>query len=285
MTYYWTPSPNFDRGRPGPIKWVVWHDTEGQETEGSAQGVARNWFGITASQVSAHLVVDDHDVCECVKPADRAWHCGPKGNPLGYGIEIVGQASQTAAQWQDAYSMAALQNAAHWVLSQPVLAALPRRFLTDAELAAGGSGHITHAQVSRVLGGTTHTDPGPNFPFAAVTQLLAGDTVMTSPDVGVNLLVQQVVTGPDDTRWGWDAWPGGSVTADGKPDHFTAIDYLRKANQRAEDVVRLLGAISGRLDALDAKLAASTTAAGAPAVDVNTLAAKVADVLSARLAS
>lgn len=184
----WVPSPNFNAGRPaGGIRWVVWHSTESPQVPGAAYHVARNWFGVSSSQVSSHVVVDDGSdpryadgACECVKPGDRAWHCGPGGNPAGYGVEIVGFAAQSLTDWLAPYSAAALHNACRWVLSVPVLAALPRRFLTDTEVRSGASGHITHAQVSRVLGGTTHTDPGAGFPYSTVEHFLtagAGDVV------------------------------------------------------------------------------------------------------------
>ncbi len=43
---------------------------------------------------------------------------------------------------------------------------------------------------------------------------------------------------------GWPTFPGGSLRADGKPDNFTVVDYLRKQNQRAEDTMRALAAIA-----------------------------------------
>ena len=239
MSYFWSPSPNYDPGRPGPIRWIVWHDTEGNETNSAAINVARNWFGIRASGVSAHVVVDALDVAECVRPQDRAWHVGPFGNPYGYGIEIVGHAAQSVTDWVDPFSKAALQKACQWVLSVPVLAAIPRRFLTDTELASGASGHITHAQVSRVLGGTQHTDPGPNFPFALVAQYLnEGDTSVQWTDKAIPDYSQNPPTmlGADVTI-GWAAL------------------HAEKAAELAELAVVKTDAAIAKLDAILAKLA------------------------------
>lgn len=173
MTLF-VPSPNYTPGRAQPLRWVVWHSTEGGEVAGAAQAVARNWFGVESSRVSAHVVVDSTEVVECVKPGDTAWHCGRYGNAPGYGIEIVGRASQTVESWRDGYSLAALGNAADWVRSSCALEHIPARWLTDAQVKAGELGHVTHAQISRVLGGSSHTDPGVNFPHDYVLARLKG---------------------------------------------------------------------------------------------------------------
>jgi hypothetical protein len=69
-------------------------------------------------------------------------------------------------------------------------------------------------------------------------------------DDRLRVLVEQMVTGPNPAGWGWDAWPGGSVKTDGKPDRFTVVDFLRKQNQRAEDTMRALNDLRARVDGL-----------------------------------
>ena len=167
----WRPSPNMYKGRAGPLRWIVWHSTESSEVTGGAMNVAAGWFAKPASRASAHIVADAGEVVECVKPGDTAWHAA-RANSSGYGIEIVGRAGQGADAWSDPYSLAAIRNACRWINRIPILAGIPRRWLTDAQLRSKESGHITHAQVSRVLGGTNHTDPGPGFPFAYVMEQL-----------------------------------------------------------------------------------------------------------------
>jgi N-acetyl-anhydromuramyl-L-alanine amidase AmpD len=177
----WVPSPNYYFGRKAPLLWVVWHSTESAEVKGAAMNVGAGWFGQKTSKVSAHVVVDNgadarypDGVVECVKPGDTAWHAA-SANASGYGVEIVGKATQSGADWTDPYSLAAVRNAARWIRSNPALSHIPSRWLTDTQLRNREQGHVVHAQVTRVLGGTTHTDPGPNFPFAyAMEQLGAG---------------------------------------------------------------------------------------------------------------
>ncbi|MGE3487458.1 MAG: N-acetylmuramoyl-L-alanine amidase [Nitrospira sp.] len=176
--YLVVPTPNKYVGRRRPLRLIVWHSTESSERQGAAYSVAVNWFAKASSRVSAHIVVDDGSnpryasgVVECVNPADTAWHCG-NANADGYGVEIVGKAAQSGRQWQDLYSLAAIDNACDWLLWNAALRDIPARWLTDAQLKAGQAGHVTHAQVARVLGGSTHTDPGNNFPYDRVMQLL-----------------------------------------------------------------------------------------------------------------
>jgi peptidoglycan hydrolase-like protein with peptidoglycan-binding domain len=173
----WCPSPNHYNGRRSPLLWVVWHSTESRETVGGAWSVAANWFAQKTSKASAHIVVDNgadqrypDGVVECVKPGDTAWHARA-ANASGYGVEIIGRAAQGAADWSDPYSLASLRNAARWVRTCPQLRHIPARWLLDTQLRDRASGHITHAQVSRVLGGT-HTDPGRFFPHAYVMEQL-----------------------------------------------------------------------------------------------------------------
>lgn len=184
----WVPSPNYYYGRRQPLAWCVWHSTESAEVKGGAYNVAAGWFGKASSKVSAHVVVDNgadprypDGVVECVRPGDTAWHAA-RANAGGYGIEIVGKAAQSGTDWSDPYSLNAIRNACRWVRSNPSLMSIPTRWLTDAQLRNGERGHTVHSQVSRVLGGTNHTDPGVGFPFARVMENLGAGVASVSPE-------------------------------------------------------------------------------------------------------
>lgn len=179
----WTPSPNMHPGRRAPLRWVVWHSTESNEVTGGAYNVAAGWFARRESQASAHIVADNgadqrypDGIVECVKPDNTAWHARA-ANASGYGVEVIGRAGQGAA-WSDAYSLAAVRNACRWIKNCPQLRHIPARWLSDSDLREGESGHISHSQVSRVLGGT-HTDPGVGFPYAYVMDQLGMPVVPT----------------------------------------------------------------------------------------------------------
>ncbi|HVK25072.1 MAG TPA: N-acetylmuramoyl-L-alanine amidase [Actinokineospora sp.] len=188
------PSPNFYEGRRSAIKWIVWHSTESGEVKGGAYNVAKNWFALAKSQASAHIVADDgadprypDGIVRCVDPADTAWHA-KAASSAGYGVEIVGRAGQSGVDWTDPYSLSAIRNACAHIKTVPELAHIPARWLTDEQLRRGESGHITHAQVSRVLGGT-HWDPGPAFPRDHVMACLVGqeeeDMPLTQQDAAL----------------------------------------------------------------------------------------------------
>lgn len=176
----WIPSPNFYEGRRRPLAFVVFHSTENSERTGMARNVARTWFALPSSKVSAHVVVDAAEVVECVKPQNTAWHCA-SGNADGYGVELVGRTEQTPGEWRDAYSLAAIRHACAWIRSTPALAGIPARWLTDDQLRRRERGLTTHLQVARVLGGTDHRDPGPGFPKDYVLQQLTGSSAAATP--------------------------------------------------------------------------------------------------------
>lgn len=85
----------------------------------------------------------------------------------------------------------------------------------------------------------------------------------------LDLLVQQLVTGPDGHAWGWPTFPGGSNS------RFTPVDYLRHLDQRGEDTMR-------ELAGLRALVGKQQTVAAAP-IDYQQLAAVLLPQLVAAL--
>lgn len=83
---------NFNRkNNTGRIKYIVIHYFG---SLGTARAVA-NYFFTTANESSAHYVVDDTDIIQCVEDGDVAWHCGAKTyvhpycrNTNSIGIEV-----------------------------------------------------------------------------------------------------------------------------------------------------------------------------------------------------
>lgn len=163
---------NYTKGGNVP-RLIVLHSTEGHEREGQALQVA-NWFAnkaapkFPAPQASAHYVVDNKEVIQCVQHADKAWHAR-EANPISIGIEIVGKHSQTAAEWNDVYSIDALENVSELLARLSVELSIPLRFVDADGILKGQRGVTTHAECTKaykVRGG--HTDPGPNFPMSYV---------------------------------------------------------------------------------------------------------------------
>ena len=152
------------------VRVVVIHDAEYPEKPRAARGVAAYFQnpGLnpdgTPKKPSAHLVVGDAEIIQCVHDNDVA-NAAPGCNSDGLQIELAGYGNQTAAQWADPYSLAMLDRAAGAVAAYCTAYSLPVRQLTNAELLAGAQGIVGHYQVSQVYHKSDHTDPGPAFPW------------------------------------------------------------------------------------------------------------------------
>ena len=81
----WKPSPNFSHRRGTRVDLIVLHDCEGGY-KGSIE-----WFAMSRSDVSAHLVVreDGNEATQMVELADNAWHACAF-NQRSVGVEIGG---------------------------------------------------------------------------------------------------------------------------------------------------------------------------------------------------
>jgi N-acetyl-anhydromuramyl-L-alanine amidase AmpD len=162
---------NYTRVDERQVDLVVVHDMEYPERLDAAEAVA-NWFGgPNAPRASAHVCVDADSAVRCARWSDVCWHA-PGANHNGIGIEHAGYARQSLEEWLDDYSRAMLE------LSARITAALCDRFdipveLVDVEgLKAGRRGITSHRWVSLAFRKSTHTDPGPDFPWDWYLQLV-----------------------------------------------------------------------------------------------------------------
>lgn len=156
---------------------VVVHSTESDDGPGSAEAIAGSgWFGGPKAGTSAHKIVDQNSICEGVKRNVIAWHVGPGGNGLYVGYEFCGRAGWSAAQWRAPEQLQMLRNAAPYIADDLRYCGAPARWLSLAQVAAKQPGLLTHNDVRLALGGTTHSDPGPNFPYAELLSYVQGGT-------------------------------------------------------------------------------------------------------------
>jgi N-acetylmuramoyl-L-alanine amidase len=55
--------------------------------------VVRNWWTNGSNgmgiEASAHFIIKDDRIMQCIPLSEVAWHCGSKGNYASYGIEVV----------------------------------------------------------------------------------------------------------------------------------------------------------------------------------------------------
>lgn len=180
--------------RPAPTCVVV-HCTESENTPAMAEALAGpGWFGGSKAGTSSHKVVDVDSICEGVHRSNVAYHAGPGGNTVGIAYEFCGRASWSAARWREPAQLQMLANAAPHIADDLIAitgsraAALAKaRWLSLVQLAGREHGLCTHNDVRLALGGTTHTDPGPNFPYAELLALvvaeLGGQTAPAAPTV------------------------------------------------------------------------------------------------------
>jgi hypothetical protein len=162
--------PAYAHGGPFPAgqpHLIVIHSTEGPMSRGNARALAGPaWFGGPKAGTSAHSIFDPAEGVEMVHQGLIAWHVGPGGNGISVGAEHCGRVRLTREQWlsPDARSMLGLS--ARWHAQLAGRLNIPPRWLSLTQLRGGASGFCTHNDIRLVFGGTTHSDPGPNFPYA-----------------------------------------------------------------------------------------------------------------------
>lgn len=170
-------APMYTKGRPdGPPLWIVIHDMEEEELPDMAERVAQYFHtGAGGRSVSSHYTADSNSIIQCVLLANSAWTVGNRqGNNRGINWELTGFGSQTREQWLDPYGRAMFALIAPIIRADAAKYGIPLRTLTDDQVRAYQPGITSHWQLGRVFGGTDHQDPGPNFPWDYLMQLLAG---------------------------------------------------------------------------------------------------------------
>lgn len=155
---------NANRGADD-IERIVMHTTEGgPERSDFAEDIA-SFFAAPSTSVSAHYVVDNNSVVQCVKETDVAFHA-LGDNDQSIGIELAGKAGQSREQWEDDYSRAQLELAAQLVADICKRRSIPPKRLTNEQLRDRRRGIVSHKQVSDEFGEGIRSDPGPNFPWS-----------------------------------------------------------------------------------------------------------------------
>lgn len=168
----------YSHGRPdGPPLWLVIHTMEAQEASTTAENTA-NYFANPSDgrQVSAHYCCDNNSIVQCVLLKDVAWTVGnTPGNNRGINYEFAGFASQTGAQWGDAYTQAMLKRVVPYFQADGERYGIPMQRCSVNDLKAFKKGVTSHNDLRLAFGVTTHTDPGPNFPWTWFIDLLNGE--------------------------------------------------------------------------------------------------------------
>ncbi|HET9234786.1 MAG TPA: peptidoglycan recognition family protein [Candidatus Eisenbacteria bacterium] len=175
----WT---NASRRFPADIKWIVIHTTEGSEGATSAEDGAA-YDQRRTDGTSAHFYVDSNSVVQCVRTEDIAHTARATGNRHGIHIEVCGRAGQSAAQWNDAASRATIEQLAELCKMLRRKYPVPLVNLTPAQVADFKIGFCEHKDISLAFGQSTHTDPGPNFPWQRLFALIEEEDAPMSEEV------------------------------------------------------------------------------------------------------
>ena len=171
---------NYTKANRSKVDFIVIHDEEFPEQPDSAERVA-NFFHnqpknkisdssvnnpiVSSGGSSAHYVVDNNSVVQCVKDEHVAWDAPPNTTKPHIGVEHSGFATQTREQWLDGYGRDMLHISAKLVAKKCVKYNIPVRKINAADLRAGRRGICGHADVSAAFGMTSHKDPGEHFPW------------------------------------------------------------------------------------------------------------------------
>lgn len=151
--------------------------------------------------VSSHLYADRSDVIQSLDTVSKAGHAGSsEGNNNGVAVEITGTNGKTRQWWIDNVNWPLLGRS----LAQVVRAygiAVRRASVDEMKRNPRVRAFYSHNDMRQAWGGTTHDDPGPNFPwdylFSAVNAALGGGGGSTKPPT--------TSTGKDDDEMGFIA--------------------------------------------------------------------------------
>lgn len=175
-------------------KTIVIHGTVSPCALGGARAVAK-FFATEDNKTSAHYVVDPGEVIQSVSDHVVAYHCGHNEDSIG--IELCDPQAGSGARWGDKNHVAMLARAAELTARLCLAYDIPEIRVTPSALVAGKHGICGHVDMTNAFHQSTHTDPGPDFPWTdfihqvkAASARIQGDpvpTAKTAPDLAAIL--------------------------------------------------------------------------------------------------
>jgi hypothetical protein len=195
-----------------PKSYIVVHDIECPPGSDWAESLGGpNYLQNPAEQSSVNYIVDADSIVQGLPENVWAWGCGTPGSSHGIHIEQAGYASLSRSQWLGEASAAgstyerpdgshpefttqdAKDMASQMELLAKLMADIIKRhgwsatWMTNDDVIRvarnGGTAPnnvTTHVQITDSVGGTVHTDPGPNYPkdvlISKVASYLSGVT-------------------------------------------------------------------------------------------------------------
>lgn len=159
--------------RTGPYRLLVVHTSEGSEGLTSAENLCSFLMSpgdrIDPSDgsrygASYHYLTDTDRVLPAAHDNVVAFSAAG-ANHDGIHICIPGKAAQTRDQWLDGVSRAYVRQCAAVMVDRAREYAIPLRPLAVVQIVAGLAGYCGHVDISHAYKRSTHTDPGPSFPW------------------------------------------------------------------------------------------------------------------------
>jgi hypothetical protein len=169
MTYtppalpYYGPVLHLTKGNNLPINRIVIHYTAGSDATG-AQGTARYFREDPTAGGSAHYITDSDESIQCAHDDVICWHAPPNQHSLGIEMECSG-ANDALGHWSLPNHIAMMHRTAKLTAQKAIQYGVPIVKLSVADLVAGKHGICGHVDVSEAFHQSTHTDPGPYFPW------------------------------------------------------------------------------------------------------------------------
>jgi hypothetical protein len=164
----------------GGPRLAVLHSAETPLRAGYAYSIAANWFA-TRATTSAHLMLDPVETIRLLPDNVVAYAVGPRANGFTWNVEQAGYAHLGTRQWlSDPLGLAQMRRVAIEMRELRDRWDMPIRRATDAQIIAAARGELQragwceHDDIRRVLGGTTHTDPG-DYPWGDLLDLTTED--------------------------------------------------------------------------------------------------------------
>lgn len=153
----------FHGGDQSPLTRVVIHGTVSPTQRGGAEAIAR-YFRVTVTRPSsAHYVVDPFATRQVVFDHTEAYGAPPNLGAIH--VELCDPVSGDPARWNDVSHRLMLRRAAYLTARLCLAYGIPLVKIGPDQLRAGEDGVCGHIDVTNAWHQTTHTDPGPGFPW------------------------------------------------------------------------------------------------------------------------
>lgn len=238
--------------RDGKKYGMAIHNTSNDASDtGEASYATRRTDGI-----GSHFYVDADSITQSIDTNDRVGHAGSyEGNEHAIAFELTGGNAKTRQWWIENIAWDKLAKVIAYMLkNDPDLRGFEIRRASVAEMKANPKikAFYGHDDMRRAWGGTTHTDPGPNFPWdhliASVKKAMVPPTIKEEVKEIVDLFTQNAILYTD-----------GRVEAMANGRDTVRSDLKGGGGQVW--IVQALKDIQNRLSAIEAKLNTTDTSA------------------------